>query len=191
MTLPRQWQRHLLALVARARPLEGEFYRSVELSYAHPDDVISGEGSRLHGGRFATPGIRAVYGSFDEPTAVGEAVNRAARLAGHAGISFAGYPRVTYVIAVKLSRHLDLEGQDPDGQAILSAALDANLTASHEVGQFCREQGVQGIAYPSAVAGLNGRNVVVFRDVMPRPTIDLVNRDQIVRELRRIGERLR
>ncbi len=88
------------ACVARARPLEGEFYRSVDLSYAHPDDVISGEGSRLRGGRFAAPGIRAVYGSFDEPTAVGEAANRAARLAGNAGISFAGYPRVTYVIAV-------------------------------------------------------------------------------------------
>lgn len=73
MTLPRQWQRHVLALLARARPLEGQFYRSVELSYAHPDDVISGEGTRLHGGRFAAPGIRAVYGSFDEHTATGEA----------------------------------------------------------------------------------------------------------------------
>ncbi len=73
----------------------------------------------------------------------------------------------------------------------MPAALDANLTASHEVGQFCREQGVQGIAYPSAVAGLNGRNVVVFRDVMLRPTIELVNRDEIIRELRRISDRLR
>ncbi len=191
MTLPRQWQRHALALVARARSLEGEFYRSVELSYAHPDDVISGEGSRLHGGRFAAPGIRAVYGSFNERTAVGEAANRAARLAGSAGISFVGYPRVTYVIAVKLSRCLDLVDEDPDAHAILSAALDANLTASHEVGQFCREQGVQGIAYPSAVASLSGRNVVVFPDVILRPTIELVNRDEIIRELRRIAERLR
>ncbi len=191
MTLPRQWQRHVLALVARARPLEGEFYRSVELSYAHPDDVISGEGSRLHGGRFAVPGIRAVYGSVDESTAVSEAANRAARLAGNASISFAGYPRITYVIAMKLSRHVEMVSEDSDADAILPAALDANLTASHEVGQFCREQGVQGIVYPSAVAGLNGRNVVVFRDVIPRPTIELVNRDQIVRELRRIGERLR
>ena len=52
MTLPRQWQRHALALVEQASPLEGEFFRSVELAYAHPDDVVSGEGTRSYGGRF-------------------------------------------------------------------------------------------------------------------------------------------
>ncbi|MDO8678043.1 MAG: hypothetical protein Q7R30_05705 [Acidobacteriota bacterium] len=46
MTLPRQWQKHALALVEQASPLEGEFFRSVELAYAHPDDVVSGEGTR-------------------------------------------------------------------------------------------------------------------------------------------------
>ena len=69
MTLPRQWQKHVLALVEQASPLEGEFFRSVELAYAHPDDVVSGEGTRSHGGRFVRPGLRAVYGSVDEETA--------------------------------------------------------------------------------------------------------------------------
>lgn len=59
MTLPRQWQRHALALVEQASPLEGEFFRSVELAYAHPDDVVSGEGTRSHGGRFVRRGVGA------------------------------------------------------------------------------------------------------------------------------------
>jgi hypothetical protein len=66
VTLPRQWQKHAVALLERAGSLEREYFRSVELSYAHPDDVISGEGTRLYGGRFVKPGVRAVYGSADE-----------------------------------------------------------------------------------------------------------------------------
>lgn len=46
MTLPPQWEKDALALVEQASPLEGQFFRSVELAYGHPDDVISGEGTR-------------------------------------------------------------------------------------------------------------------------------------------------
>ena len=81
MTLPRQWQEHALALVEQASPREGEFFRSVELAYAHPDGVVSGEGTRSYGGRFVRPGIRAVYGSIDEGTAFRESDARVNRLA--------------------------------------------------------------------------------------------------------------
>jgi RES domain-containing protein len=63
VTLPPQWEKDALALVEQASPLEGQFFRSVELAYGHPDDVISGEGTRTYGGRFVKPGTRAVYGS--------------------------------------------------------------------------------------------------------------------------------
>ena len=76
MTLPPGGRKTALTLVEQALPLEGEFFRSVELAYAHPDDVISGEGTRLYGGRFAKPGLRAVYGSLNEETAFRESAVR-------------------------------------------------------------------------------------------------------------------
>ncbi len=191
MTLPRQWQKHLLALLERGRPLEGDYYRSVELSYAHPDDVISGEGTRVYGGRFVRPGVRAVYGSADERTATGEAARRADRLAGRAGIRLADHTRITYVIAVKLSLHIDLTVSDPSVDAILPACLAQDMVASQRVGEFYREHGVQGLVYPSAVPSLDGMNLAVFRDVTPRPEINLVNRDEIIQALRRLSERFR
>lgn len=45
MTLPPRWEERALALVEQASHLAGEFFRSVELAYGHPDDVISGEGT--------------------------------------------------------------------------------------------------------------------------------------------------
>jgi hypothetical protein len=48
VTLPPQWEKDALALVEQASPLEGEFFRSVELAYGHPDDVISSEGTRTY-----------------------------------------------------------------------------------------------------------------------------------------------
>ncbi len=192
MTLPRQWEKHAAALVEQASPLEGEFFRSVEIVHAHPDDVVSGAGVRLYGGRFVRPGVRAVFGSADEATAFKESAARINRLAGRSGARIVGYPRITYVIAVSATKHVALTKSNSDGGAILPACLDPNdLAASQVVGEFLRTRGVQAIAFPSAIPGFDGRNLVAFRDVVPTPRIILVNRDQILKELRRLAERMR
>ena len=191
MTLLRQWQKHALALVDQASPLEGEFFRSVELAYAHPDDVVSGEGTRSYGGRFARPGLRAVYGSVDEESAFRESAARVNRLAGRGGARVTSYPRITYVIAVKVSAHVSLSERDADAAAILPACLDPNdLAASQEVGDFLRTRNIQGVVFPSAIPGFSGRNLVVFRDAVPSPSVVLVNREQIMAELRRLARRV-
>ena len=46
--------------------LSTAIFRSVAFRYFHPDDVISGEGTRLSGGRFVPVGVRAVYASLEE-----------------------------------------------------------------------------------------------------------------------------
>ena len=190
MTLPRQWQRHALALVEQASPLEGEFFRSVELAYAHPDDVVSGEGTRSHGGRFVRPGLRAVYGSVDEETAFRESAARMNRLAGRGGARVVGYPRITYVIGVKAASHVALTTTHPDAAAILPACLDPNdLTESQAVGEFLQTHSIQAVVFPSAIPGFSGRNLVVFRDAVPEPVIVLVNREQIIKELRHLAQR--
>jgi len=192
VTLPRQWQKHALALVEQASPLEGEFFRSVELAHAHPDDVVSGEGTLSYGGRFVRPGVRAVYGSVDEETAFRESAARVNRLAGRGDARVVSYPRITYVIAVKIAAHAALTEAQADVAAILPACLDPNdLTASQEVGEFLQTRSIQAVVFPSAIPGFSGRNLVVFRDVTPAPAILLVNREQILDELRRLADRMR
>ncbi len=191
MTLPRQWQRHALALVEQASPLEGEFFRSVELAYAHPDDVVSGEGTRSYGGRFVRPGLRAVYGSVDEETAFRESAARMNRLAGRGGAPVVGYPRITYVIGVKAASHVALTTTHADAAAILPACVDPNdLTESQAVGEFLQTHGIQAVVFPSAIPGFSGRNLVIFRDVVPEPVVVLVNREQIIKELRHLAHRV-
>jgi RES domain-containing protein len=67
--LPHGWQAALDRLFVSVVPFDDSCFRSVELGYAHPDKVVSGEGCRLKGGRFAAKGTRAVYGSLDDETA--------------------------------------------------------------------------------------------------------------------------
>jgi len=191
VTLPRQWQKHALSLIEQASRLEGEFFRSVELAYAHPDDVVSGEGARLYGGRFVRPGFRAVYGSADEETAFRESAARINRLAGRSGARIISYPRITYVIAIKAAAHVALTTAQTDAGAILPACLDPNdLTDSQAVGEFLQTHSIQAVVFPSAIPGFSGRNLVVFRDAVPEPVIVLVNREQIIEELRRVARRV-
>ena len=96
-------------------PLSRRHHRSAVSSFApsslhtgHPDDVISGEGMRLYGGPFVKPGTRAVYGSADEETAFKESAARLSRLSGRGVTRFTAYPRITYVIAVKVATLVDL-----------------------------------------------------------------------------------
>ena len=89
--------------------------------------MISGEGAKAKGGRFAPKGTRAVYASLDEETATREVTARKARLGGRAQISLKDYPRLTYVISVEATRCLDLRkaGDDAVLKETLKAALDA------------------------------------------------------------------
>ena len=79
MKLPTDWRAAIDSLCGAAKPFEESCFRSVELAWAHPDDVISGEGSKAKGGRFAAKGTRAVYASLDEETATEEVTARKTR----------------------------------------------------------------------------------------------------------------
>ena len=108
MSLSPGWLRVLDELVATATAGEGTFFRSVEITYAVPDDVVSGEGTRLNGGRFAPAGIRAVFASLNEETAAREAAARRRRLAGTPPVDFKGYPKLTYLINARMAKCVDL-----------------------------------------------------------------------------------
>src|SRR5258708_19012062 len=93
-------RRQLGVLIAGATSLEGSFFRSVAFRYFHPDDVISGEGTRLNGVRFVPPGVRAVYASLDEETALREVTHRKSASGGRRQIDVGQYPRMTYILFV-------------------------------------------------------------------------------------------
>ena len=68
MKLTRAARAQLVELITNAAPLNGTFFRSVAFRYFHPEDLISGEGTRQYGGRFVPVGVRAVYASAEEET---------------------------------------------------------------------------------------------------------------------------
>ncbi len=191
MSLSAAWCAALDELVGTAKPLKDQCFRSVEISYAHPDDVISGEGTRLYGGRFAPLGVRAVFASLDEETATREVTARKGRLGGRAQISIKSYPRFTYVIAVEIDKCVDFRSADPSsdlGRA-LAAALDlSDLRVSQEVGEYLMTKGVQGAIVPSVVGP--GASVIVFLDVDPAPKIEVSNRDDVLKAIQDLARRI-
>lgn len=115
MKLPDGWRAALDVLCASAMPFGDSCFRSVELAWAHPDDVVSGEGAQSKGGRFAAKGTRAVYAALDEETATREVSARKARLGSGAQISLKDYPRLTYVVSVAARACVDFRrvGTEP------------------------------------------------------------------------------
>lgn len=80
-------------------------YRSATPQYAQQTDLLTGEGSRLHGSRWNPPGIAAVYASLTPETAMEESLAhfRYYGIALHAAM-----PRIFVAIQAKLSKVVDL-----------------------------------------------------------------------------------
>ena len=174
--------------MGQAVPLKGVYFRSVEYRYMDPADVLSGAGTRAHGGRFAAVGIRAVYLSATDSGASKEVTARKARLGGAPQISTDKYPRVVYAVAVNLKRALDLSalGSSQAGEAVRLACLNkADLTASMELSRELEAEGIQGLLFPSVVGGDD--NLVVYRANCGHRTLTLQNEQQVIDQAKRIA----
>lgn len=190
MKLPPGWRATVDPLYDNAKPFEDSCFRSVELAWAHPDDVISGEGTKAKGGRFAAKGTRAVYASLEEETATREVTARKARLGGKAQISLKDYPRLMYIVSVEVKRCVDLRngGNDAVLKQVLTAVLDpVDLSASQEVGDYLAGKGSDAAIFPSVVC--DGANIVVFRDAASGPKISIENRDEILMAIQAMANR--
>jgi RES domain-containing protein len=189
--LPAGWRAAIDSLCDDAKPFEDSCFRSVELAWAHPDDVISGQGTKARGGRFAGKGTRAVYASIDEETATHEVTARKTRLGGKAQISLKDYPRLMYVVSIEAKRCLDFRkvGNDAVLKETLRAAVDPDdLAASQEVGDYLAGKEIDAIIFPSVVC--EGANIVVFRDAVPPPKVEIKNRDEILNTIQNIAKRI-
>jgi RES domain-containing protein len=174
--------------MGQAVPLKGVYFRSVEYRYMDPADVLSGAGTRAHGGRFAAAGIRAVYLSATDSGASKEVTARKARLGGAAQIGTDKYPRVVYAVVVNLKRVLDIVtlGGSQAGEAVSLACLNkADLTASMELSRQLEAEGIQGLRFPSVVGGDD--NLIVYRANCGRTALTLQNELEVIDQAKRIA----
>jgi RES domain-containing protein len=171
-------------LISNAAPLEGNFFRSVAFQYFHPDDVISGEGPRVYGGRFVPIGIPAVYASVEEDTALREAANRQASLHGQSKTDFRAYPRMTYVLHIKTERSLNLStALQPELQRLVVECLETDQHfASQQLANIWIAEGIESIIFPSATGF--GRNIAVYIANAQPESVSVFNRDEIIAHLR-------
>jgi RES domain-containing protein len=191
LKLGRAARKQLAELIAGATSLRGDFFRSVAFRYFHPDDVISGEGTRLHGGRFVPVGVRAVYASIDEETAQREVTTRKRALAGRSQIGVGEYPRMTYVLSVATNRNLDLAATLPvDLANLVRICMGApGYSVSQELAAIWISEGIDSVVFPSATGV--GRNVAVYLANACAGSVVVRNRAEVLAALRRprVGKR--
>ena len=185
MRLGRAARKQLAELIARATSLQGDFFRSVAFRYFHPDDVISGEGTRLNGGRFVPVGVRAVYASLEEETALREVASRKSALGGRSQVSIGEYPRMTYVLSVATTRNLDLAATLPSELAsVVRPCLSRpGYSVSQELAAIWISEGIDSVVFPSATG--TGRNVAVYLANAAAGSVVVRNRAEVLAALRR------
>jgi len=178
-------RKQLAELIARATTLQGDFFRSVAFRYFHPDDAISGEGTRLHGGRFVPVGVRAVYASLEEETALREVTSRKNALAGRSQISIGDYPRITYILSVATNRNLNLAATLPSELAsVVQLCLRGpGYHVSQELAEIWISEGIDSVVFPSATG--TGRNVAVYLANAAAGSVVVRNRAEVLEALRR------
>ena len=190
MRVGRAARKQLAELIKGATSLQGDFFRSVAFRYFHPDDVISGEGTRLHGGRFVPVGVRAVYASLEEGTALREVTSRKSALGGRSQINVGEYPRMTYVLSVATHRNLDLVATlQSDLANVVRLCLGPGYSASQELADIWISEGIDSVVFPSATGA--GRNVAVYLANAAAGSVVVRNRAEVLAALRRPRARRR
>jgi RES domain-containing protein len=178
---------------ASAVPLAGLYFRSVEFRHMDPKDVVSGAGTQAYGGRFASVGTKAVYLSITDSGASKEVTARKARLGGASQITLSKYPRVVYAVAVKLKRVLDLTAVPtlPALKSLRKKCLAPNdLGASMELAEQLQKAGIQGLVFPSVVAGGDDNLVVYLANCRPG-SLKLENEAELIAQAKLISSRTR
>ncbi len=151
-------------------PWEGTVFRSTTLEYSHSEDITSGEGSRLHGGRWNPPGeFAAIYACLDPETAMEETL---AHFRYYGIPEHAAMPRLFVAIEVRLSTVLDL--RDGRLRQRLRVSRDRMISsdwrsvqgedqvpATQALGMAACSAGLEGLLVPSAIRR-TGTNLVAF-----------------------------
>lgn len=176
-----------MQLLVAASDFAETVYRSSTPKYATESDLLSGAGSKLHGGRWNPVGIAVVYNSLTPETAMAEtlAQNR------YYGIPIQeSMPRVFVATVVKLQSVLDLRQGTIRQRLHISQdrilAIDWRLEVyagrvpiTQLIGQAAAEIGLEGLIVPSA-ADHKGHNLLVFpENLFPSSSASVLHSDRL------------
>jgi RES domain-containing protein len=163
-----QLLRRIAALVAHAGSLREVVFRCSEPTYATKDDLLTGEGSRKHGGRWNPPSSFAtVYAAFSDAMALAESK---AHFLYYGLDPVDVLPRMIVAVDVKLANVLDLT----DGTVRKTLGVSATRMRGDDLRKLNRRgaesltQAIGRAGYESGPEGLivpacdGGRNVVWF-----------------------------
>jgi RES domain-containing protein len=174
-------------LVDDAEAFSGTTYRSCTPRYATETDLVTGEGSKLHGARWNPKGIAVVYAADSPETAMAESLAhfRYFSIPVHSAM-----PRVFVAIEMKLKRVVDLRESNVrqrlhvsndtmttiDWRKEVKAGL---LPVTQAIGQAAFEAGVEGLIVPSA-AQPEGFNVLAFpKNLKKGSKLQILNADSL------------
>jgi RES domain-containing protein len=162
--------RCMTAIVARASPRVDVVFRCTEPTYATEGDLLTGEGSRINGGRWNPPSsFSTVCAAFSDATALSEA--KANHL--YYGLDPAdALPRVIVAVNVKLAEVLDLTDgmirktlgvsatkmRDDDWRALNRRGVESLTQA---IGRAACQSSLEALIVPACDGG---KNLVWFPD---------------------------
>lgn len=159
-------------------PWSGTVYRSATPRYARSSDVLTGEGSQRHGGRWNPPGsFPTVYASTTPETAMAESL---AQYRYYAISIQDAMPRTFVALNLTFVRLLDLTNEDVRRRVKVSEQMlsddwrkqnDAGQESlTQSLGRAACEEGLEAILVPSA-ADPAGKNIAWFPANLQRESV--------------------
>jgi RES domain-containing protein len=166
-------------------PWRGVLFRSAAIAHASGEDLISGRGAELAGGRWNPPGLRTVYGSLNPGLSVDESLE--AVLRGYGFNSEDLHPRVIAAIEVSLEAVLILDPSKAtpewiDYDAMLAVDWrgenrEGRETASQALGRAVASAG-EALITGSAVR--TGMNIALFPErLRPASSMRIIHGDEL------------
>jgi RES domain-containing protein len=154
---------------AMVAPWEGRVFRAVEIKWAKPASLLSGEGTRKHGGRWMRAGVAEVaHAAMTEALAIKESRHAF----DYYGIRKPrNNPRVSVEIRVKLAKVLPLGAVEAVFPHLTNEELlredwekvngKGSETLAQAIGRAAWQIGLEGMVVPSA-RDRRSRNLVWF-----------------------------
>lgn len=174
--------------LAHVTAFSGTMCRAVATKYANNNDLLTGEGAKINGGRWNPPGLfRAVYGTLDPYAALAETLGTY----GDYEIPFEQrLPLVLVGIEATLQRVLDLT--DGKLRKLLGVSKERMLDADWQtaqskggegltqaIGRLAWEAKFESLLVPSARLKME-KNLVIFPDQLKKPShLTIVNRHEL------------
>lgn len=139
----------------------------------------------MNGGRFVPVGVRSVYASLEEETALREVRTRKSALGGRSQISAGEYPRMTYILVVATRRNIDLTATLPSelASAVRLCLRGPGYSASQELAAIWIADGIESVVFPSVTG--TGRNVAIYLANAGVGSVIVRNRDEVLAAIRR------